>query len=236
MIKIGCCGFPVKKQRYFEHFDVIEIQRTFYNLPKIETVLKWRDEAPNGFEFTMKAWQLITHSPKSPTYKKAGLQVSEECREKYGFFRPTGEVFEAWRRTREIGRTFGARIIIFQSPASFKPTTENIENLKDFFKTIDRHDFLMVWEPRGKWDDQDIIVLCRELNLIHCVDPFEGEPLHGEINYFRLHGGPGYRHKYSKEELLWLKEKCSGHKVTYCMFNNIAMFDDALRFKELLAV
>ncbi|MDI6689584.1 MAG: DUF72 domain-containing protein [Actinomycetota bacterium] len=236
MIKVGCCGFPVKKQRYFEHFDVIEIQRTFYNLPKIETVLKWRGEAPNGFEFTLKAWQLITHPSKSPTYKKAGLQVSEECGGKYGFFRPTGEVFEAWRKTKEIGRALSARIILFQCPASFKPTTENIKNLKNFFKTIDRHDFLMVWEPRGEWDDRDIIALCRELNLIHCVDPFEGESLHGEIKYFRLHGGPGYRHKYSKEELLWLKEKCSRHKVTYCMFNNIVMFDDALRFKEILTV
>jgi len=29
-IKIGCCGFPVGKERYYKEFDVVELQSTFY--------------------------------------------------------------------------------------------------------------------------------------------------------------------------------------------------------------
>jgi uncharacterized protein YecE (DUF72 family) len=76
-IKVGCCGFPCSRKRYYENFDVIEIQKTFYNPPRIETAEKWRSDAPKNFEFTLKAWQLITHPKESPTYRKAKLNLSE---------------------------------------------------------------------------------------------------------------------------------------------------------------
>lgn len=60
-IKIGCCGFAMGQQEYFRQFQVVEIQNTFYRLPRLATAEKWRRAAPPSFEFTMKAWQLITH-------------------------------------------------------------------------------------------------------------------------------------------------------------------------------
>ncbi|MCP2619421.1 DUF72 domain-containing protein [Candidatus Aminicenantes bacterium AC-335-K20] len=99
MIKIGCCGFPVNRPTYYRNFNVVEIQQTFYQLPKIETALKWREEAPLDFEFTIKAWQLITHPSTSPTYKR--LKITLQNKENYGFFKPTKEVFSAWKETEE---------------------------------------------------------------------------------------------------------------------------------------
>lgn len=32
-IKIGCCGFPVSRERYFRDFGVVEIHETFYQPP-----------------------------------------------------------------------------------------------------------------------------------------------------------------------------------------------------------
>jgi len=55
-IKTRCCGFAVSQQKYFQIFPLVEIQQTFYQLPRLETVLKWREAAPAGFEFTIKAW------------------------------------------------------------------------------------------------------------------------------------------------------------------------------------
>jgi len=40
----------------------------------------------------------------------------------------------------------------------------------------------------------------------HCVDPFQRQPVHGELAYFR----------------------------SYILFNNISMFEDAMRFKEMM--
>jgi len=69
-IEVGCCGFVVSQKKYFQLFKLIEIQKTFYQLPQLKTAEKWRKLAPQGFEFTMKAWQLITHEPRSPTYRR----------------------------------------------------------------------------------------------------------------------------------------------------------------------
>ena len=96
-----------------------------------------------------------------------------------------------------------------------------------------RECLLLVWEPRGQWSDRVITSLCQELGLIHCVDPLEKAPLYGTTNYFRLHGGPGYRHRYSDEELERLREIVS-NKESYVLFNNITMYDDAVRFTRLL--
>ena len=145
IIKVGCCGFPVKRSEYFNKFSVAELQSTFYQLPvKITTVKRWREEAPERAEFVIKAWQLITHPPSSPTYKKLKIKLSEK-KENYGFFKPTEEVFEAWRKTREVAKVLRAKIILFQCPSSFKPKKENIDNMKVFFREIKEKDFFFVW-------------------------------------------------------------------------------------------
>ncbi|HIC91498.1 MAG TPA: DUF72 domain-containing protein, partial [Syntrophaceae bacterium] len=74
MIKVGCCGFPKAKGIYYQQFKVVEIQQTFYQIPRVSTVQKWREEAPPDFEFTLKAWQLITHPSQSPTYRRLKIQ------------------------------------------------------------------------------------------------------------------------------------------------------------------
>ena len=65
----------------------VEVQHTFYQPPRVETLAKWRAEAPRGFEFTIKAWQLITHQPSSPTYRRLKRALTEEEREGAGAFR-----------------------------------------------------------------------------------------------------------------------------------------------------
>jgi len=105
--------------------------------------------------------------------------------------------------------------------------------MRKFFQSLARDDLLFVWEPRGQWSDETIISLCQELGLIHCVDRLQRAPLYGTTNYFRLHGGPSYRHRYSNEELEHLRQMIA-NKESYVLFNNITMYDDALRFANLL--
>jgi uncharacterized protein YecE (DUF72 family) len=230
-VKIGCCGFPKGMKHYFSRFRLVEVQGTFYQPPQLDTVLRWRQEAPPEFEFTVKAWQLITHPASSPTYRKAGLKIAPGREGNYGFFKLTAEVTEAWHRTEEIAEALQAKVIVFQCPPSFGEEGQNVENMRKFFSAIARR-FLFVWEPRGQWSQAGVKALCEELNVVHCVDPLEREPLYGRINYFRLHGGPGYRHKYSDEELRWLRDRW-GSGEAYFLFNNLSMYDDALRLERL---
>lgn len=232
-VRIGCCGFPVSRRRYFEAFSVVELQQTFYQFPRMETIERWRKEAPQGFEFTMKASQFITHEPSSPTYRRCNITIPEEKKGNYGSFKPTDEVFMAWEATRDIALYLKARIVVFQCPASFRPTEENMERMVEFFTTIERDPLLLAWEPRGDWEEGEIVELCKKLDLIHTVDPFKGRPLYGEIRYFRLHGKKGYRYRYTDEDLKWLAREYGTDG--YFMFNNVSMFDDAIRFKGLVA-
>ena len=226
MIKVGCCGFPVAMQKYVRTFSVVEVQKTFYRPPEPETAERWRTISGMEFEFTVKAFQVITHPPSSPTYRKAKLDINDG-----GFFRPIKAVFDAWDKTREIAKILNAKIVVFQTPKSFAESDENRRNIKEFFNSIER-DFILCWEPRG-WNEESIREICEKLDLVHVVDPFIGKSVYGQIRYFRLHGF-NYRHKYSDGELEWLAGEVRKFRECYVMFNNVHMFDDAQRFQELL--
>lgn len=233
-IRVGCCGFPIGRRAYFGRFPVVEVQQTFYQPPSSKTLERWRAEAPPEFEFTLKAWQLITHEPTSPTYRRLRTPIPEEKRKRYGAFRPTAEVMQAWRATLAAARALAARVIVFQCPASFTPTPEHVRHLRAFFEAIQREarGLILGWEPRGDWPRERIQALCRELGLLYIVDPFKHEPLPGRLRYFRLHGRAGYRYRYTDEDLRTLRTLCKG--TTYCLFNNMSMAEDAQRFLRLL--
>ncbi len=234
MIHVGCCGFQKARAVYFRHLSLVEVQQTFYRPPRIETARRWREEAPPGFIFTLKAWQLITHAPTSPTYRKAGLDIPTEQRELYGGFRPTEPVLAAWERTREIGLALEAPVVLFQCPAGFNPTPENIARLRDFFRRVERGGLTFAWEPRGDWPDELVASLCQELELVHCVDPFTRSPVTTGLAYFRLHGIGGYRYQYTGADLDRLLALCRPFETGYVLFNNVSMWEDALRFRQRL--
>ncbi|HAL62068.1 MAG TPA: DUF72 domain-containing protein, partial [Chloroflexi bacterium] len=125
-------------------------------------------------------------------------------------------------------------IVLFQCPASFTPTKEHIADMRAFFHLVERDGLLFAWEPRGEWEDKQINGLCQELDLAHGLDPFQRPPLYGKIAYFRLHGMGGYRYRYTDQDLSRLLRWCREYEKAYCLFNNISMFEDALRMKEML--
>jgi uncharacterized protein YecE (DUF72 family) len=231
--KVGCCGFGMAQATYFKTFPVVEIQETFYQPPRVETAKRWRDAAPAGFEFTLKAWQLITHEARSPTYRRLRTPLTTKQREQVGALRWTDVVRRAWDTTLEIARCLHAEKVLFQCPPSFEPTRQNQNRLRRFFSTIDRGGLVCIWEPRGKWRAAEIATLCEALDLVHCVDPFQAESATGGLHYYRLHGIGGYRHEYTDDELRRLAQR----RVTgaaYFLFNNRTMTRDAARFRALV--
>jgi uncharacterized protein YecE (DUF72 family) len=75
--RIGCSGWNYADWRgrlyprgepqrrwleiYAEHFDTVEVNTTFYRLPKRDSVAAWVKQTPSGFEFTVKASRYLTH-------------------------------------------------------------------------------------------------------------------------------------------------------------------------------
>jgi uncharacterized protein YecE (DUF72 family) len=236
-LKVGMCGFTIGAEAYVRHFPVVEVQQTFYDPPPLPTLLRWRAQAPAGFEFTLKAWQVITHSGTSSTYRRLRRPFSPAERAEAGGFRVNGTTLAAWQTTLAAASALRATAVLFQCPASFRATTDNIAALRYFLTTIEKPvGVRLLWEPRGPWPDDVVSELCRELELIHAVDPFIRPSLTPELIYWRLHGNRSHYASYTDDELrrliTWLP--ADDRSDAYVMFNNVPRTRDVKRFGELL--
>ena len=235
-VRLGLCGFTIGAADYFRRFRVVEVQQTFYDPPSDAVMARWRRRAPLRFEFTLKAWQLITHEASSPTYRRLRTPLRAAQHQEAGAFRLSDTTRAAWQRTLECAAILRATAILFQCPASFRPTEENVERMRAFLTAIERPDGVrLLWEPRGPWPPDLVAELCAALDLVHAVDPFVNAPMTGDPTYLRLHGVSGPRHVYSDEELARLRSMLPAAGTVYVMFNNIPRVGDAERFRTLLA-
>jgi len=114
-VRIGCSGWNYDSwrgvvypeglanrrwlERYAELFVTVEVNATFYRLPKVESVQRWADESPPGFLFACKASRYLTHV-------KRLTNLGEGFRR---FFEP----LEPLRETGKLGP------ILWQLPANF---------------------------------------------------------------------------------------------------------------------
>ena len=77
-IRIGCSGWNYAHWRngvfypprlpsarwldfYDKHFDTVEVNATFYRLPRVTSVARWVEQSPPGFVFSVKASRYLTH-------------------------------------------------------------------------------------------------------------------------------------------------------------------------------
>lgn len=233
--RVGTCGFGLAQAEYARAFKCVEVQHTFYQPPQLKTLERWRAQMPSGFEFVIKAWQLITHDARSPTYRRLKRELSAGEKEGAGYFRNSAIVKEAWETTLASAKALRARTILFQCPASFTQTAENIANLEKFFSALDRQNLNLGWEPRGSWESDVVKSICDELRLWHVVDPFLDKTTTPKRSYFRLHGRGGWRYQYEDGELEELARILGKRAKGYVFFNNYKMTEDALKFCKLLA-
>ena len=233
-IKIGNCGwsyynpppgweekFRTKLQAYSKVFDLVEINSTFYNIPKVSTATRWREEADETnpkFEFTIKVSQIITH------------------RDKFS----TNTSLWAFDKMKEIAKALRAKILLFQSPDSFRPSADNLEKAGRFFSRIKKQGYILVWEVRWNdtWTREIVEKVFSGIGLNQCVDPLRQECYHAkDLAYYRLHGfgSPMYNYDFSEEELNKMAEKAKqSKKPVYFLFNNSNCYGNALKLKELL--
>jgi len=236
-LHVGLCGFTTSMRAYAGHFDVVEVQSTFYDPPPDTTLERWRAATGMRLEYTMKVWQVVTHAAASPTYRRMKRPLGEG--DVPGFFRDTPCVDAGWQRSVECARVLGATALLFQCPASFTPAPENVALMRRFFARIVRPGARLLWEPRGAaWVRQRALALalCRDLDLVHVVDPFVTPPAKGAPVYWRLHGPGSARASYDDAALARLRQMLADvepRDAAYVLFNNLPRLGDAQRFAAL---
>lgn len=237
-IRIGCSGWNYRhwrerfypkglpQRRWFEfyagHFDTVEINNCFYRLPSAETFEKWRDQAPPGFCYAVKANRFLTQAKKL-----------RDCE-------------EPLRRMMAPFRALGDRLgpILYQLPPRLKL---DLDRLERFLKLLPG-DVTNVFEFRDcSWYVPDTYALLDRCGASLCVHDMPGSASArlavGPVAYVRFHGGKGkYRGRYADEKLLswtdWIVAEARGGRRVWSYFNNdieAHAIHDAMTLKAMVA-
>lgn len=206
---------------YAEHFDTVEINNSFYRLPKPETFDGWATQAPPGFRYAVKANRFLTQAKKL-----------KDCEE------PMARMMPAFRH---LGETLGP--VLYQLPPRFKI---NLERLEAFLELVSK-DVVNVFEFREKsWYDDRVFALLERYGASFCAHDMPGSDSPdlavGPVAYVRFHGGEGkYWGRYSEERLLrwtdWMMAQVRAGRELWAYFNNDAeahAIHDALTLKAML--
>lgn len=237
-IYIGTSGFliqnfypesvpsPEKLSYFAEVFTTVEINSTFYHMPRLTTITNWQKRVSQEFIFTFKVLQDITHSENE---------------------KPNKELLEKWF---EVFSPFAfpekKHVMLFQFPASFALQSNYFSELLALLPET----FLYAFEFRhSSWFTQEVYdkVLSKHATIVLSDSPLRqsGQPLwpkfdlvKAEFSYIRLHGKSKlYSSSYSKEELQniadFAAKKKREHKNVYIYFNNTATGAAAENAREL---
>lgn len=198
-------------QYYASLFNSIEINSTFYKLPKPLTVINWAESVPDNFLFTFKISKAISHAP--------GLKFNSE------------DVYRFMEVVEHIGAKKGC--LLAQFPPSL--TVAKIDHLQNLLMTFNNIPQISGWkvalEFRNKtWYTPEVYQLLHQFNAIlvrHDMKDVESFNLNFDSDeiYLRFHGPEGrYRGSYSDEFLrkisTYLKRFQHQNKAVYVYFNN----------------
>jgi uncharacterized protein YecE (DUF72 family) len=130
---------------YAGKFSTVEINNTFYRLPKEHVLREWAAQVPDAFTFAIKASQRITHFAR----------LKPECADTLDFL---------LRNTAVMGERLGP--ILFQLPPNMK---KDLERLKGFLGLLPPDRRFTIEFRHESWFDQDVLDALREHDVALCV-------------------------------------------------------------------
>jgi len=191
-------------EHYAGHFDTVEINNTFYQLPKRVTFENWHKQAPADFLYTVKANRYITHIKR--------LKDPQEPLERF------------FERACLLKENLGP--VLYQLPPNFH---KDLERLRAFIEVLPKGREAVFEFRHNSWFSEDTYKLLSEFNAGFCIHDMPGVPtprvVTADIIYIRFHGPTGrYEGNYSKSALQdwadWLKENIRKARAFYAYFNN----------------
>ena len=135
---------------YGEHFRAVEINNTFFRMPKPAVLESWAAEVPDGFTFVLKASRGITHMKR---LKDAGdsvaylLKVASALKEKLG-------------------------PLLFQLPPNMK---KDLPRLRAFLELSPRERRAAFEFRHQSWFDDDVLAALREHQAALCIAEAEDD-------------------------------------------------------------
>jgi uncharacterized protein YecE (DUF72 family) len=209
-------GLPERKWLafYAQHYDMVEINATFYRYFERSIFMRWHDETPDNFCFTIKG-------PKDITHRKRLDNIGDEL-------------------TRFMESIQGLQdklaLVLWQFPYSFKNSDEVKDRLSQFLQQIPRTMQHVVEFRHTSWFTDDVYALLNNTNTGFVINDSSrfpaAEAITGNVVYVRFHGPKQlYASSYSTDQLSAWAGKIASWLTdfdVYCYFNN-DFFGHAIR-------
>jgi uncharacterized protein YecE (DUF72 family) len=135
---------------YAEQFRTVEINNTFYRMPKASVLEAWAGEVPGDFRFVLKASQRITHQQR---LKNADDSVSYLL---------------------EVAGALKERLgpLLFQLPPNMK---KDLARLRDFLGLLPSQRRAALEFRHQSWFDDEVLGLLREHRVALCIAEAEDD-------------------------------------------------------------
>jgi uncharacterized protein YecE (DUF72 family) len=167
---------------YAQQLPAVEINNTFYRMPKADMLESWAEQVPANFQFILKASRKITH-----------IKRLKECEDETAYLFKTAST---------LGKRLGA--ILFQLPPFLR---KDATRLKNFLKLIPAKSKAAFEFRHETWFDEEIYECLKKKSCALCFSDTENNQIDELVStapwgYLRLRK-PGY----SENELMdWIKK------------------------------
>lgn len=204
-------------EAYSRAFNFVEVNSTFYEIPRLQLVESWRRRVPTDFEFSVRCHKNVTHRYR---------------------LEPVEESFNTFGTMTHICRILNSRFLVLETPSTLDFSKTKIESVKDFLESINLKGIGVVWEVRRKKGEpvpSGLVALMQDYNIIHCADLSKEDPaLDSDTVYTRVFGkGEHNIYQFTDDELLEIDRRITRRdpKTPTVSFHNVRMYKDAARYK-----
>jgi uncharacterized protein YecE (DUF72 family) len=127
---------------YAKQFGTVEVDSTFYRIPRKQTVTDWKEQTPEGFVFSLKFPQVITH-----------VKMLKDCQEETAVFLDRVSLLK-----EKLG------VLLLQFPYAFKE--EKVPLLRDFLQSLPKSHRYAVEVRNRKLLNDTLYSVLRDSNVV----------------------------------------------------------------------
>ena len=201
---------------YSKIFRFVEVNSTFYSIPKISTVRSWRRRVPAYFSFSVKCNGIATH-------------VHE--------LRGVDETLRILRAMITICRLLRSDMLVVQTPFRVTVDEKKISEASKTLSIVSDENIDVYWEARSVDYPEKRVELQRQM-LEHGLHPVvdlsrEDPPKNADQIYSRLFS-PGVP-EYGDAAIREIRRRVSESKANRAVlsFHGVNMYRDAAKYLEL---
>jgi len=197
-------------------FRFVEVNTTFYHLPRLGAVRSWRRRVPGDFVFSVKCNGMATHVH--------GL-------------RPVDETFVVLERMLSVCRLLLSDMLVLQTPPSLAVDEAKISEVSKILRNVGVGQVQAFWEARNPVNPEDkrkMQMAMLDDGIIPVVDlSREDPPPETRVIYSRLFNSGGSEYSDVQMEKIRGSVSRSGAEKVVLAFHGARMYRDAKRYMEL---